>query len=61
MVTTHRCYCGAPAEIGVPTADEVRWLCHRHAPWQCVGSGQESGDEDHYPTADDGVEEPHDL
>ena len=51
MSTIHRCYCGAPAEIGVPVEDGVRWLCQTHSPWQCVGCGPESDDEDNYPVA----------
>jgi hypothetical protein len=45
-----RCFCGAPAEIGIPAEDGVRWTCRAHAPGQCVGCGPES-DEDFYPDA----------
>jgi hypothetical protein len=49
MTIPQRCHCGAIAEIGYPTEQGVRWLCTVHAPWQCVGCGPESGDEDNYP------------
>jgi hypothetical protein len=52
------CYaCGAPAEIGFPAADGVRWLCAAHAPWQCVGCGPDSGDEDNYAAPDAGEDQ----
>ncbi len=50
-------YCGAVAEIGIPAEQGVRWLCSKHAPWQCVGCGPEAGDEDHYPTPPNDDEE----
>jgi hypothetical protein len=58
-VDFHRCHhCGAPAEIGIPADDEVRWLCRTHAPWQCVGCGPDDGDEDNYASVDEAGELP---
>jgi hypothetical protein len=46
------CHCGAVAEIGFQTKSGTQWLCTAHAPWQCIGCGPESGDEDNYASAD---------